>query len=100
MFGRLPPPPPPPPASPVTSATIASRAHNPKRNGRKSICLVRAKASEMQSTAEAGFDTQHLLVQSLYFYLPSFGNKCLGNLVQRRSSGKSLSPQAVNKLPF
>jgi hypothetical protein len=80
-FGMLPPPPPPPPASPVIKATTASRAHNPKRNGRNSNCFVRARAGEMDSIAEARFGTQHLPGQSLYFYLPTFSNKCLGNLV-------------------
>src|ERR1700722_17002313 len=77
-FGRLPPLAPPPPASPVTRATTASRAQNAKRTGSKSICFVRTKAGEMDSTADARFRTLHLPVQSLYFYLPSISNKCLG----------------------
>src|SRR5580704_10843843 len=76
-FGMLPPPPPNPPASPVIKATTASRAHNPKRNGLNSSCFVRAKAGEMDSTADTRFDTQHLPVRSLYFYLGIVSNRCL-----------------------
>src|SRR5580704_2118916 len=75
-----PPPPPTPPASPVIRATTARRAHSPKRNGRKSSCFVRANASEMDSTADGRFGMQHPPVQSLYFYLRIFSNKCLSQV--------------------
>src|SRR5580658_10866553 len=94
-------PPPTPPASPVIKATTASRAHNQKRNGRKSSCFVRAKAGEIDSTAEARFGTQHLSGKRLCGPLPGTYSNDLGNIVQWQDSGNNdLSASAQEGLCF
>src|SRR5580700_10425609 len=94
-------PPPTPPASPVIKATTASRAHKPKRNGRKSICFVRAKAGEMDSTAEPRFGTQHLPGKRPYGSRSGTNNNGLENIVQWKGSGNNhLSEGAQQALSF